>query len=673
MIFMHGNIVFVFCKEKFEEDMEPPLSATDTVRGLHAASVATDYPSDTNQMLTCIMKGQWVTANSVIKTPEDFRGHMTAMLALDFLAPWVNEDTIKGVFRTACDATIDLLYTNAISDSTEESLVVNGKRKRDTVDYDEVKRARIEGDEEESEESEESEENDDEEDSEYSSSGSESEEDESDDDESGTKSSDSDCSGSELDVSEEQDPYLYTHERMRGFALCGAVDTDNWKTVFAEWWDRVFERRLMDDPDLAAKIWPAMDDYCERYSFGGKRKTDPNNLNKEIAKICNVELKRIQASTAAKDPLKATRLAASMNMYADCTKDSKHGFEHYNFHLGYTQPLPFYKRTKVNQDEDQHKFAVSRRVNANPILHRVTGGAILKVVIDRMEKQFGVKVEPAQVLFGGGFGSGTGWLLDFENKPLKRSIDIIILKDAELRTKVTSVLKRYFEDISRLTEVCMPWSGDESQIKADLSKRLNIMASVAKSLISLDDTVNHSFDHYFDKKEILGYPGTLHSFYHKEEKANIIDKLPDFFDEGVATTSPVFALTSLCFLGVANYWSEYGSKDWYTVRSSCANRIRDRMNKNAPFNKNAAFELIESLVDLSYPTIVNVLSRHSKGEHITLLDELKVAFSKVKFFGMCWCKGKGGHWRVPRDSIALRKSLERVQSALDQIDKKYIK
>ena len=85
MMFAHGNIVFDVCKEKFEEDMEPPLSANDTVTGLHAASVATDYPSATNQLLGRIMKGEWTSTSpeSAIKTPEDFRGHMTAMLTLE--------------------------------------------------------------------------------------------------------------------------------------------------------------------------------------------------------------------------------------------------------------------------------------------------------------------------------------------------------------------------------------------------------------------------------------------------------------------------------------------------------------------------------------------------------------------------------------------------------------
>ena len=164
------------------------------------------------------------------------------------------------MFRTACDATIDLLYTSVIADS-EEVLVVNGKRKRESIDYDEAKRARTGESEEESgdEESEEEEESDEEDsdDSDFSGSGSGDDSDEEEDDEDDSEDESGDGSNSEVDVSEEQDPYLYTHERMRGFALCGANDTDKWKTVFAEWWDRVFERRLMDDPDLAIKIWPA--------------------------------------------------------------------------------------------------------------------------------------------------------------------------------------------------------------------------------------------------------------------------------------------------------------------------------------------------------------------------------------------------------------------------------
>ena len=665
LVFEHGKIAFDLHKEQYEEDMEPPLGSSEEVIGLHAASTVTDYPSGVNQMLACIMRGEWNAATSSIKKPEDFRGHMTAMLTLDYLAPWIKEETIKSVFRTACDATIELLYTSAISDFTEESLVVDGKRKRVTVDYGESKRARFtegsddeESDEEESDDDEESDEESD--DSSYSDSGHGSDHNESEEEDNESRSS---VSESELDVAEEKDPYLYTHEHMRAFALTGAVDTGKWKVVFAEWWNRVFERRLMDDPDLAVKIWPAFDDYCERWGGGGRRNSDPNNLNREIAKVCASELKRIQAGTEAKVPLKATRRAHSVNIYADFTKDEKLGFAHYNFHLGFTQPLPFYKRTKVKTEDNQHKFAQARRVKANPILYTVTGGDLLKVVVARMKTQFDVTISPEQVFFTG--GKGSGWLVDFEDMKMKDCFDIIILSDPELRALTKIKLENCYRDMACIKDVCKPWMDDgKTENSVGVERRILDIEDFRKGIERFDGIILSPLQgcHTHSPK--------LHPFYYNHLKQMIVESVPGVFAKSPESGTPSHALRSLCLLGYAIKWVE--SDDYVQYTGSRASRIKDICWGTRGEAVADKFQLLKKLRMVTTEMIRSAF-KPSDGVHLPLSDELKAGFDKVQYFHGCWTKKKNGTYMVPRHSERLKKSLEKAEDAIESVIAKYDK
>ena len=299
-----------------------------------------------------------------------------------------------------------------------------------------------------------------------------------------------------------------------------------------------------------------------------------------------------------------------MNIYAEFTKDSEFGYERYQLHRGFTQPLPFYKRTKVKKDEDQHKFAVYRRVQTNPILYRVTGGDILKVVIDRMEKQFSVKVKPDQVLFVGGFGNGMGWLVDFEDKHVKEGMDIIILENADLHKVVTDRLKTCFEDISRIGEECKPWSGSDTEVEG-------VWVSWIMSSLPLPNFPMP----YASKRKLVGLPlnsigerngQSYTSITTSKRKGISLPGYPDLFGKNCPPASPVYAVHSLCLLGTVIKWDE---EDQYsTISASFANRLRDRMNNKVSVHKRHDFDLLNGLRYVSTKTMKKVLQQHARGE-----------------------------------------------------------
>lgn len=442
--FEYGKVRFEIHRSQVEDECDPPLSALPEVVGVHTAAHAEQFPVNANSDLSIIFGEQnGVTLPPVI-TSDSFRSLMTGMLVSDYLAPWVHEKRLEEIFRTACTLTINLIYDTGLlkhqpEDPRDE--IIRGKRNRKKVNYaasksdndtvsdsDDGSIFTMDTDisrkkQKKSHGSTESE----------NTGGSSVSEQDSEEEVGGDDVS----TESEASLAEEQDLYLFTHERMRAYALHG-LDTANdkvtWKTVFNEWWSKCFEQRFMDNPEFYDLIWPRIERI--NYDTNPHRRKSKNNLDIYIAESMSDTIKTVKNATLDKFPLKATRTLCSVHFDINNTSLT------FTFNSGFTQPQPLQKRGKVKDDKNNkhHKVVHVQRSRANPVLLRVTGGGLFHAIKKTVKDIHGINISEYEIQFLTGFGKGRGWFYDVMDMEInERHVEMRYNPD-ESRTEYSSML-----------------------------------------------------------------------------------------------------------------------------------------------------------------------------------------------------------------------------------------
>lgn len=499
LVFEYGRVRFEVHRSNIQDDCEPPLSATKDVIGLHTAAHATHFPVNTNSDLSIIFGEQTGTVLPPVITPDTFRSLMTSMLVADYLAPWVDEKRTSDIFRTACDLTINLIYETGllkeeVVGGNPRDEIIRGKRQKRQVNY-----AESDSDESTSPSS-------DDEDSLFemdqespkkknrkSSNGSDNnscdeESESSESSESSDISDDDDDSGSiqsEESLAEEKDLYVFTHERVRGYVMKGlgtAQDRAEWKLVFDEWWDKCFESRFMENPDLYDIIWPRIERI--NYEINPHRKRKKNDLDIYIAEAMASTIKTVKNQTVDKFPLKATRTSSVVGFeMGDITFT-------FCFKAGFTQPQPLQKRGKVAGDKSNknHKVVVVHKKKANPILLKVTGGGIFYALKKVLKQESNIDIDKEKIQFMAGFGGGKGWIEDvFDMEVMARNVELKYVHNENRSEYTTLLLSLHSRVMGSMTQWGLQRPPQDTQTKIDITEYAVASSRFHKATLGVHD------------------------------------------------------------------------------------------------------------------------------------------------------------------------------------------
>lgn len=500
LIFEYGQIRFEIHESNVEDDCDPPLSASDQVVGLHTAANTDRFPTNANSDLAIIFGEQDGATIPKITTPDSFRSLMTCMLVADYLAPWVNEERMNGVFKSACTLIVNLIYdTGLLKDYTEEEkeqTTTNGKRAKRKVNYAEstsgdddsgsiftmdseqpTKKPRL---------------------SEEAAQDTNSESSDSDED---STAESTQSLESEESLADEKDLYLFTHERMRGFAIA-ELDTAKqkveWKAVFTEWWDKCFEKRLIDNPELYDLIWPRIERI--NYDLNPHRRKKVNDIDLYIADGMQGLMKEVKFSTKDKLPLKATRSSCTVSLEYSGYNPT------YFFHSGFTQPRPLQKRGKVN-DNGQHSIVKLGKRSVNPVVLRVNGAGIFHAIKKMVKADIDVDLELDKIQFSNGWDKhhSRGWLKDVLSMEVCPESRDIVLKYVPDEPR--------FEYMNLLLSI-------HSRVIGGLTDWENATTSVNQQVVHISDYAKY-------KEKFIKVSYGVHPLYHaglaKEQNAKLFE------------------------------------------------------------------------------------------------------------------------------------------------------